>query len=241
MIPKVIHYCWFGGNPLKPLALECIESWKKFCPDYEIKQWNESNFDVNCIPYTREAYAAKKWAFVSDYARLWALVNFGGIYMDTDCELVKPIDTFLHLESMSGFESATGIPTAIMGSRPQHPLFVELLGRYHKRRFVKADGSFDLTTNVAEITETCLAHGLVLNNQKQTICGFTLFPRDWFCPKCPISHKMVAFSENTHAIHHFDASWRSPLRKMLTLSAFRRVWAMLPQSLKNLIKRTMER
>ena len=220
MIPKAIHYCWFGGNPLPPLALKCIDSWKKFCPNYEIKEWNENNFDININTYVKEAYKAKKWAFVSDYARLWALVNFGGIYMDTDCELIKPIDRFLHLEAVSGFESDQGIPTAIMGCKKGHPLFVELLERYTNRRFIKEDGSLDLTTNVSDITAACLAHGLVLNGYKQTICGFTIFPREFFCPMDWQTHKMAAHTENTHAIHHFDASWKNPETKWETIFKF---------------------
>jgi len=220
MIPKIIHYCWFGGNPLPPLALKCIESWQKFCPDYKIKEWNESNFDININTYAKEAYEAKKWAFVSDYARLWVLVNFGGVYMDTDCELVKPIDGFLHLEAVSGFESDMRIQTALMGSQKGHPFFVELLERYAHRRFVKKNGSFDLTTNVKDITNACLAHGLLLNDTKQTVCGFTLFPREFFCPMDWKTHQMVAFTENTHAIHHFDSSWKNPETKIETLIKF---------------------
>ena len=238
MIPKVIHYCWFGGNPLPPLALKCIESWKKFCPDYEIKEWNESNFDISINAYVREAYESKKWAFVSDVTRLWALVNFGGIYMDTDCELVKPIDGFLHLEAVSGFESDKGIQTAIMGCQKGHPFFVELLGRYAHRRFIRVDSSLDLTTNVQDITDACLAHGLVLNNEKQTICGFTIFPRDYFCPIDFKTRKVVAFTENTHAIHHFDGSWITPetiINKIIKFpERFLRHWVIKP--LKNRLK-----
>ena len=105
MIPKVIHYCWFGGNPLPELAQKCIASWKKYCPDYEIKEWNESNFDLNCCDYVREAYEAKKWAFVSDVARLYAMVHEGGIYMDTDVEVIAPLDSLLQYHAVSGFET----------------------------------------------------------------------------------------------------------------------------------------
>lgn len=105
MIPKIIHYIWFGGNPLPELAVKCIESWKKYCPDYEIMIWDERNFDVSVCAYTKEAYDAKKWAFVSDYVRLKALYEYGGIYMDTDVELVKSLDGFLHEKAFSGFET----------------------------------------------------------------------------------------------------------------------------------------
>jgi len=214
MIPKTIHYCWFGRNPFPPLALQCIASWKKFCPDYEIIEWNENNFDIKQNTYVREAYEAKKWAFVSDYARLWVLVNHGGFYLDADCELVKPIDTFLNLEAVSGFESDSRVSAGIMGCRKGHPLFVEFLKRYDNRRFIKWNGSFDTTTNTKDITKACLAHGLVLNGEKQTISGFTLFPRDYFCPKHACTGEMEAFTENTHAIHHFSGSWGTPKTKI---------------------------
>ena len=125
MIPKKIHYCWFGGNPLPEMAHRCIESWKKYCPDYEIKEWNESNFDLNCCAYVREAYAAHKWAFVSDVARLQALVSEGGIYMDTDVEVIKPLDELLKYEAISGFESEDRVPTGMMACEKGHKMFAE--------------------------------------------------------------------------------------------------------------------
>ena len=110
MIPKVIHYCWFGKKPLPPLAVNCIDSWKKFCPDYEIIEWNEKNFDINSNTYVREAYENKKWAFVSDYVQLYALYNYGGIYMDTDVQVLKPLDAFLNDQAFSGFEAYDRVP-----------------------------------------------------------------------------------------------------------------------------------
>lgn len=206
MIPKKIHYCWFGGNPLPELAQKCIESWQKFCPDYEIIEWNESNFDINCCQYAKEAYEAKKWAFVSDVARLYALVTYGGIYMDTDVELVKPIDDLLEYEALSGFEAKDRIPTGLMACREGFSLFSELLADYNNRHFVDADGNYDLTTNVKTITDICLKYGLVLNNQKQTVEGFTLFPADYFCPRDTATLKL-SITKNTYAIHHFSGSW----------------------------------
>ncbi len=208
MIPKKIHYCWFGGNPLPELAQKCIESWKKYCPDYEIIEWNEKNFDVNCNRYCAEAYAAKKWAFVSDVARLYALVHEGGIYMDTDVEVTKPLDAFLELDAFSGFESFDRIPTGIMAAAKGHVLFTELLNDYENDGFFNEDGTPNLTTNVTRITNNCLKHGLILNNTKQTVNGFTLFPNDYFCPK-DCETKIVTITENTHTIHHFDGSWLS--------------------------------
>lgn len=207
-IPKKIHYCWFGENPLPELAVKCIESWNKYCPDYEIIKWDESNFDINCCPYVKEAYEAKKWAFVSDVARLYALVNYGGIYMDTDVEVLKPLDDLLELEAFSGFESETGIPTGIMACEKGQALFKELLDDYNEEHFLKEDGTLDCTTNVIRITNTCLKYGLELNNKKQTVNGFTLFPKEFFCPKDVGTFKLN-ITKNSYTIHHFNGSWLS--------------------------------
>lgn len=206
MIPKTIHYIWFGGNPLGEKELACIASWEKYCPDYEIVRWDESNFDVNQNRYCREAYDAKKWAFVSDYARLWVLVNHGGIYMDTDVELLKPLDEFLTHEAFSGFESDVDIPTGIMACREGFPLFDELLHDYDGRSFVKQDGTLDTMTNVAAITKACLERGFIPDGEYQVVDGLTIYPKDWFCPK---SHDtgLIHVTENTHTIHHFSGSW----------------------------------
>lgn len=206
MIPKKIHYIWFGGNPLSPLALRCIESWKEQCPDYDIVRWDETNFDISQNRYCRDAYEQGKWAFLSDYARLWVLVHEGGIYMDTDVELLKPLDSFLQEEAFSGFESEGSVPTGLMASRKDFPLFVDLLKDYDDRDFILPDGSLNMTTNVVYITESCKRNGLILNGEKQTVAGFTLYPKDYFCPK-DYSTKKLEITPNTHAIHHFDGSW----------------------------------
>ena len=207
-IPKIIHYCWFGGNPLPEMAQKCISSWKKYCPGFEIMEWNEDNFDLNMNDYVREAYKAKKWAFVSDVARLYALVNYGGIYMDTDVEVIKPLDELLEYEAVSGFESPTQIPTGLMACEKGHRMFVELLNDYEGSHFIRKDGSLDLTTNVTRITNNCLKYGLELNNEKQCVNGFTLLPRDYLCPK-DHETKEINITKNTLTIHHFDGSWHS--------------------------------
>lgn len=206
MIPKTIHYIWFGGNPLTPLAERCIASWREFCPDYEIVRWDESNFDGGNNRYFQEALTAKKWAFASDYARLKILVENGGFYMDTDVQVLKPLDRFLSDEALSGFETESRISTGLMACRDSFPLFERLLHDYDDRRFIKPNGQPDLTTNVTLITQACLEEGLILNGEKQTVAGFTLYPKDWFCPKDWLT-KEIRLTENSHAIHHFDGSW----------------------------------
>ena len=206
MIPKIIHYCWFGNNPLSPLAQKCIQSWKLFCPDYKIIEWNEKNFDLNYNAYVKEAYTAKKWAFITDVVRLYALTKYGGIYMDTDVELLKSLDDILKYQAVSGFESENRMPTGMMASCSHHPLFLELLHEYDDLHFIKEDGSYDMTTNVTRITNTCLKYGLKLNNTLQEVHGLTLFPNDYFCPKDSQTLKLTLTS-NTYAIHHFDGSW----------------------------------
>lgn len=209
MIPKTIHYCWFGGNELPPLATKCIKSWKKYCKGYKIIKWDESNFDIKSAPlYVRQAYETKKWAFVSDYVRLWAMVNYGGIYMDTDVEVIKPLDTFLRHKAFSGFEDEVNIPTGIMACEKSFALFNELLHYYDGALFIKEDGSIDITNNVEIITNMCLQIGLQQNNSFQILDGFALYPNDYFCPKSYVDG-VIRKTENTHTIHHFNSSWLS--------------------------------
>ena len=206
MIPKVIHYCWFGRGQMPKLALKCIESWKKYCPDYEIKEWNEDNFDLDMYPYVREAYDARKFAFVTDVVRLYALYHEGGIYMDTDVEVIKPLDSLLQYDAVSGFESPTQIPTGLMACRDGQPLFKELLDEYNGIHFRRPDGTLDTTTNVIRISNTCKKYGLRLDNTLQTVRGFTLLPKDYLCPIDQDGHRLKLTS-NTLCIHHFAGSW----------------------------------
>ena len=201
MIPKIIHSCWFGGGQKSPLMLKCIDSWKRFCPDYEIIEWNESNFDVNSNDYVKGAYEAKKYAFVSDYVRLYALYKFGGVYVDCDLEIRKNIDAFLHNRAFSGFETKDYIPTAIMGAEREHPWIKDLLGYYENRKFIKEDNTLDLTTNTKTITEiTKEKYNLILNNKKQVLNeGIHIYPNFVLCSN-------VINSKN-YSVHHFSGSW----------------------------------
>lgn len=212
MIEKKIHYCWFGGKPLPEDAKRYIESWKKYCPDYQIKEWNEQNFDLDKYQYVREAYDNKKFAFVTDVVRLYACYNEGGIYMDTDVEVLKNLDRFLSHEGVSGFESTIYVPTGMMGCQKGFPLFKELLDEYNGLHFVKSDGTLDMTTNVIRITNTCLKYGLIPNGKFQVVNGFALYPSDYFCPKSWKDGK-IYLTENSYTIHHFAGSWVSDKEK----------------------------
>ncbi len=212
MIPKKIHYCWFGRNPKPKLAERCIASWRKYCPDYEIIEWNEDNFDVNSNRYVREAYEAKKYAFVSDYVRLWAMTTCGGIYMDTDVELVRSPDFILEHEAVSGFESQTQIQTGLMACREGFPLFGEFLRYYDDAVFRNTDGTLNMTTNVAIMTGICLKHGFVPNGKYQVVDGFALYPREVFCPLDDATGRMHR-TKDTVAIHWFNKSWIPPAER----------------------------
>lgn len=217
MIPKKIHYCWFGGNPLPPLAVKCIESWKKYLPDYEIKEWNEDNFDVNIIPYTQEAYQAKKYAFVSDYARFWILYKHGGLYFDTDVEVIKPMDDiiargpFMGCEkNVSGTNSARIAPGLGLGANPGLGLYEEIIEKYSTLHFIRKDGSFNLKTVVQYTTELLCEHGLKNTKGIQLCAEVWIYPKDYLCPK-DFETKTLDITDNTLAIHHYDGSWVSDL------------------------------
>ncbi|MBR3455924.1 MAG: hypothetical protein IKH26_11430 [Bacteroidaceae bacterium] len=207
MIPKKIHYCWFGGCPKPKDVLECIASWRKMCPDYEIVEWNETNFDVHINTYCEQAYSLKKWAFVSDVARLYALFSFGGIYMDTDVEVVRDFDDLLHYHAFFGFEGTKWVATSTMASESDNPILKNFMDHYAQRTFIKKDGSLDLDTNVMVFTSMLTAeYGVRLDGQEQNHDLFHLFPTDYFTPYDYITG-LLHKTPHTHAIHWFGQSW----------------------------------
>ena len=214
MIPKIIHYCWFGGNPLPPLAEKCIASWKKFLPDYEIKEWNEQNFDVNIIPYTAEAYQAKKYAFVSDYARFWILYHYGGLYFDTDVEVIKPMGSIIAKGAFMGCEQdvkpgkeLTVNPGLGLAVEPRHELYKAILKEYDSFHFLNEDGSNNDKTVVEYVTEILKRHGLKNMPGIQQIEGVKIYPSEYFCPRDTVT-KRLHITNNTYTIHHYMASWK---------------------------------
>ena len=207
MIPKTIHYCWFGGKPLPTSAIKYIETWKKYLPDYEIIEWNESNFDLDKYPFAREALENNKYAFITDVCRLYVLKEYGGIYMDTDVEVLKPLDIFLEKAAFSGFENDDFVPTGIMASEKGGTWVTELLKYYDNRSFVKEDGELDTQSNTFIITQIMKEKGFIMNNTFQEIKEYVSFyPNDYFCPK---SYKTgsIDLTENSYCIHHFAKSW----------------------------------
>lgn len=210
-IPKVIHYCWFGKNPLPETAQKCIESWKKYFPDYEIKEWNEDNFDINACDYIREAYQAKKWAFVSDYARYKIIYDNGGVYFDTDVEVIKSFDDVINRGAFMGIEAdyKTTVNTGLgIAAEKGNSFYREMLDYYEKEHFLNEDGSFNYTTVVERTTEVFKKHGLKRVDGVQQIEGIYVYPQDYFNPKDNVSGK-INITENTYSIHHFDATWCS--------------------------------
>lgn len=210
-IPKVIHYVWMGRAPKSELFNKCYESWKKFLPEYTIIEWNEDNFDINSNLYVKQAYENKKWAFVSDYVRLYVIYNYGGIYMDTDVEVLKPLDRFLIHSAFSGFESETDIPTGIMAGAKGNKWYKELLSYYDDKTFINDKGEMDLTTNVVVITNiTVKDYGLIRNGNFQELKdGLVIYPKEYFCPLDYIKFKNNSskITKNTYTIHHFAGSW----------------------------------
>ena len=207
MIPRIIHYCWFGRGPMPDLALKCIESWHKYMPDYEYKLWNEDSFDVESIPYVKEAYESGKYAFVSDYVRLFALMTDGGVYLDTDVEVLKSFDCLMCLSGFIGYEGTKTSPvgTGTIACMPGGEWVKEQLKAYEDIHFILPDGSFDLTPNPFRITAVMKKHGFVQDGNKQEYKDITVFPVDYFCPRQTTGE--VLMTANTFCDHHFVGSW----------------------------------
>lgn len=221
-IPKVIHYCWFGGNPLGEKELACIQSWRRYLPDYEIKQWDETNWNVNCCDYVAEAYEAKKWAFVSDYARFDILYRYGGLYFDTDVEIIKPIDDIIAAGPFMGFETdcpgsgnnartgqankATVAAGLGLSANPGLGLYKTILDSYKDDHFVNDDGSYDQTSVVYRVTGLLRDLGLRDMPGIQTVAGITIYPSEYFNPKSYLTGA-VSLTRNTRSVHHFSMSW----------------------------------
>ena len=217
MIPKIIHYCWFGKNPKPEIIKKCIDSWHRFCPDYQIIEWNESNFDVAGNRYVKEAYESKKWAFVSDYVRLYVLYKYGGIYLDTDCEVLKNLDIFLNYDGVvGGYEEDVYISTATMFSEKENKWIKTLLDYYCDRPFILPNGKYDLTTNTTVLTVLSMKRfGFNIGDNCISFGNVKLYPSVYFAPLAKskndaLNNKISSFAidkDKTYCIHHGTASW----------------------------------
>ena len=223
MIPRIIHYCWFGGNPLPQSAQRCIASWRKFMPDCEIREWNEQNFDVNAHPYTRAAYAAGKYAFVSDFARYKILEEWGGIYFDTDVEALAPIDDMLKLGAFMGLEDAQP-PTVssglVMAVEAHHPITQEMLDFYDAQAKDDSTAMLDTGIVVSGMTEIFIRHGFVRENRYQEVAGISLYPSEYFDPMDNATGR-IKQTPNTRTIHRYDRTWSAQKPLYIWLS---RLW-----------------
>ncbi len=218
MIPKVIHYCWFGGNPLPESAIKCIESWKKFCPDYEIKQWSEENYDINKIQYVKEAYQEKKYAFVTDVARLDIIYHEGGIYLDTDVEIIKSLDQLLDNSLYLGMETTGRVNTGLgFGAEPKHKFVKDNLNLYADIPFVSNITCVTYTTNMLK------RYGLRNRNELQQLETILVLPTEYLCPLIFETNRLK-ITENTYSIHHYDMSWKDKKDYLLKLKIKMRRW-----------------
>lgn len=222
MIPKVIHFCWFGGSPLPPSAKKCVESWQRFCPDYEIRRWDETNFELNACRYVREAFDRKKWAFVSDYARFWVLYQYGGLYFDTDVEMIRGIDDIVRRGSFFGLEPPSPYisgevcriaPGLGMGAEEGNPFIKEILDSYEEDSFIEEDGTLNPMTVNTRVNRLMgqYADPDLYKGQDEKIrseAGFFLYPPDYFCPVNYYTGE-TKITLRTRTIHHYDAAWKN--------------------------------
>lgn len=200
-----IHYCWFGHNPKPPLISQCILSWRRFCPNAEVIEWNESNFDINMCRYTAEAYQAKKWAFVSDYCRFYVLYNFGGIYLDTDVELIRSLDNLPN--NFVGFEDEHYVNSGLIRAAPKGDFLCKaMLEDYNNDVFLYSNNAYNQKTVCQRETFMLSKLGLRYDCHVQNIKGITIFPREYFCP---LNYRTgeLNLTPNTYSIHHYAASW----------------------------------
>lgn len=228
MIPKIIHYCWFGGRELPDEYRKYMQSWEKYMPDYEIKRWDESNYDVHCIPFSSEAYGVGKFAYVSDYARLKIMYEHGGVYFDTDVEVVRPLDDILAKGGFMGFEKDTNKaseeilnvnPGLGFAVEPNNPIIREALDFYESHHYIYPDGRLEQITIVKIMTDILKRHGMDRCDVPTEIEGIAIYPWDFFCPVEFLSSKLE-ITGNTRTIHHYSASWMSWTDKLKMLKGY---------------------
>lgn len=216
MVPKIIHYCWFGGAKHPKLMKKCIKSWQRILPDYELRIWTEDTFDISkSVNYVQEAHQQKKYAFVSDYVRLYALYNYGGVYLDTDVEVLKDFSQLFKTETTFGFEDVGKISTAFIAVEPRVMWIKELLDIYAQRSFVLPDGRNDQTTNVEFISKYLADKNVDMQKECIDEEHLTIYPSEYFSPRSWASGK-YEITNNTYTVHYFAGTWHSPYTRFLT-------------------------
>lgn len=214
MIPKIIHYIWFGGKPFPQKIKKCMDSWHKFLPDYKIMFWNEETFDINSIPFTKQAYENKKWAFVSDYVRVYALKRYGGWYLDTDIEILKPLFPFEDKRIVLGTDS-DGALTALMGSEKDHPFWDKILDLYANMSFVRHDGSLNIVVNNTYLQDILVEYGFVKKNKYQELKeGIYIYPDEYF-HVADVEKGTINKTNNSYAIHWHTLLWTSDMNHFM--------------------------
>ena len=209
MVPKIIHYCWFGKVQMPELVQTCIASWHTHMPDWAYRLWTEDNFEINEAPqYVREAYIAKKYAFVSDYVRLWALEQYGGLYMDVDFEVYKPFDDLMEqYEAFTGYEGSKHNPVmmGVIAAKAHHPWILGMMQDYESRKFVKEDGSLDMTPNTGYFLNWMTKQGFVADGVEKNWMGVHILPVECFCPGLTTGENLRC--ERTYCEHQGLHSW----------------------------------
>lgn len=244
MIPKIIHLCWFGGNEYPALVKKCVSSWEEKLPDYEIKKWDESSFPVNDYPFTREAYSQKKWAFVSDYVRLVALYKYGGVYMDTDLEVIKDFSPLLMGEHFVSSRIEGELITAgFIAAEPKHP-FIKALIEYYEEKMIDRAGNTMFVMNPLVFTRVAMkAYSFVLNRRSFRNSDMVIYSLEYFMPyhknmvsNQPYSRKNYHITNNTYTIHHDMGSWGKQSRTKKKIKALIRL--IVPEAVYRRLKET---
>ena len=216
MIPKILHYCWFGNSPKPKTVLKCLDSWKKFCPGWEIIEWNDDNFDVQKNSYCRQAYKNTKWAFVSDYARFDILNQMGGVYMDTDVEVIKSLEPLLTHQAFAGHETDEWVaPGLILGCEPEHLLIQGVLAKYNNAAFLNEDGAENHMTVGEYFTAALKENGIIPNGSFQEKNNIAIYPKDFFCPLNDATG-ILRKTKNTYTIHWYSKTWIDPVTRFRT-------------------------
>jgi len=212
-IPKIIHYCWFGPKPIPELELKCMESWKKILPDYKIMFWNEESFDIeNSNQYVKGAYEKKIYPFVSDFVRVYAMVKYGGVYLDTDIELLTSIDSFLENDAFTGFENKTRVGGAIMGCKKGNVVFQKMVDYYDSSEFIDSNNDVNITTICSVMMDIIEGQGFKYQNSVQALENIHIYERDVFYPKKMKDGSFRVTNESV-SIHHYSGSWLTPRQK----------------------------